>query len=114
MVTFVFGRGRQPGSMVGRVKVRRRSPHQGGLWFPDSGTGNAEPITLGASQHVSGDGRADNLDRFLDGAIDDVALFRDRRLDGDAVADLFDAYRHAPATGPETPPPRVRRPRTWC
>jgi len=101
MVTFVFGEGGAR-LYVDGVKVDD-DPHQGGLWFPDSGTGNAEPITLGASQHVSGDGRADNLDRFLDGAIDDVALF-DRRLDGDAVADLFDAYRHAPATGPETPP----------
>ena len=39
------------------------------------GAGNFEPITLGASQRLSGDGVADTLADFFTGAIDEVAIF---------------------------------------
>lgn len=97
MVTVVFGPGGARLYLDG-AKVDD-DPHDGGLWFPDRAGGNAEPITLGASQHLSGDGTADALDRFLDGALDDVALF-DRRLDPDTVADLYDAYRQPAGPAP--------------
>ncbi|NBB84433.1 MAG: hypothetical protein GVY28_13650 [Alphaproteobacteria bacterium] len=60
-----------------------RSSYTGGLWLGDAG--NEEPITLGAGQNVSGDGVADRLTRWFDGAIDEVAIF-DRQLSPEEVA----------------------------
>ena len=46
-------------------------------WDSSAGgaTGNTEPITLGASQRASTAGTTDVLDRYVDGRLDEVALF---------------------------------------
>lgn len=49
--------------------------------------GNNEPWTLGTSQWKSGDGVADDLRDFFEGAIDEFVVF-DRQLDGTEVATL--------------------------
>ena len=66
----------------------------GQLVDSDSYTGgigdNSEPITIGASQRSSGNGVADNLRDYFDGAIDEVAIFGNA-LDPSEVAALHDA-----------------------
>ena len=49
--------------------------------------GNDEPIVVGASQWVSGNGVANNLTHHFDGRIDDVAIF-DQQLDPTTIADI--------------------------
>ncbi|MEN1704526.1 MAG: LamG-like jellyroll fold domain-containing protein, partial [Planctomycetota bacterium] len=50
-------------------------PYTGGLGSNSGGTGNAEPIVIGASQWKSGDGVADRIDHEFAGMIADVAVF---------------------------------------
>ena len=52
-------------------------------------TGNNEPWTVGASQTVSGDGTADNLREYFDGAIDDFSIV-DRQLTAEEVVTVKD------------------------
>ncbi|OAN81002.1 hypothetical protein A8B78_09965 [Jannaschia sp. EhC01] len=46
--------------------------------------GNSEPITIGASQATSSDGKADNLQGFFDGEIEEVAIY-DEPAQGNSV-----------------------------
>jgi len=77
------------------------APYAGGLGPSSGGAGNAEPITLGASQQWTGDGAAEPelLRDFFAGEIDEVAVF-DRQLDDAEIAALAEA-----ADGLGTPPP---------
>ncbi len=52
--------------------------------------GNNEPITIGASQWVSGDGVANNLQHYFEGQIDEVAIF-DQALSLEEIQDLNEA-----------------------
>ncbi|MEO1717713.1 MAG: LamG-like jellyroll fold domain-containing protein, partial [Planctomycetota bacterium] len=49
--------------------------YTGGLGTSSGGSGNTEPLVIGASTWQSGDGTADNLKHFFSGQIDDVAMF---------------------------------------
>ena len=72
--------------------------YTGGLGRSSGAGGNFEPITLGASQHISGNRVADNLDRFFAGSIKGVAI-HNTALSAGSVAALYRARSDAP---PET------------
>lgn len=61
--------------------------YTGGLGSSSGGTGNYEPIVLGASQTRSGSLVADNLDDHFSGTLQNVRLL-DQQLDGPAIAHL--------------------------
>ncbi|MEM7754429.1 MAG: cadherin domain-containing protein [Planctomycetota bacterium] len=52
--------------------------YTGGLGSTSGGTGNTEPIVIGANAWQSGDGSADNLKDHFSGEIADVALMADQ------------------------------------
>ncbi len=64
--------------------------YAGGLGRTSGGKGNFEPITLGASQHKSGNQVADKLNRFFAGSIKGVAI-HDTALGAASVATLYES-----------------------
>jgi hypothetical protein len=65
-------------------------PHDGGWGTTSGGSGNAEPILLGASGATSGDLTATPASSHLDGRLDEVAVFG-TQLDGATIAALAGA-----------------------
>ncbi|MEB3357750.1 MAG: lectin-like protein [Synechococcales bacterium] len=61
--------------------------YRGGLGNNSGGSGNREPIVLGASQWNSGDLVADRLERYLNGKLENVRLL-DQQLSGADIANL--------------------------
>ncbi|GAB5495479.1 MAG: hypothetical protein Phyf2KO_05590 [Phycisphaerales bacterium] len=61
--------------------------YTGGLGTSSGGSGNAEPIVLGANAWQSGDETADNLKDYFSGTISDVAIFGEQ-LGADDVSDI--------------------------
>ena len=62
--------------------------YDGGLGTSSGGTGNEEPIVIGANSWISSDGEDDNLLDFFSGRIDEVAIFGEP-LSADQVGDLY-------------------------
>ncbi len=65
-------------------------PHDGGWGTTSGGSGNAEPITIGASGAISGDLVATPASDWFAGRIDEVAVFG-TQLDGATIAALAGA-----------------------
>ncbi|MGP1273038.1 MAG: LamG-like jellyroll fold domain-containing protein, partial [Phycisphaerales bacterium] len=63
-------------------------PYTGGLGSNSGGTGNTEPIVLGANQWGSGDGVANNLREYFRGEIADVAIYGETAPANTAPFDL--------------------------
>ncbi|MEO1621818.1 MAG: LamG-like jellyroll fold domain-containing protein, partial [Cyanobacteria bacterium J06632_3] len=61
--------------------------YTGGLGTNSGGSGNREPIVLGASQISSGNLVADNLSQYFTGTLQNVRLI-DQQLNGTAIAQL--------------------------
>ncbi|MEM9352032.1 MAG: cadherin domain-containing protein, partial [Planctomycetota bacterium] len=74
--------------------------YTGGLGASSGGSGNTEPIVIGANAWSSSDGSADKLKEFFSGKIQDVAIFGDQidgaslyqdpALEGTGGDDVFD------------------------
>jgi Ca2+-binding RTX toxin-like protein len=96
-LTFTWGAGGMKlyldGALVGS------DSYTGGLGSTSGGSGNTEPIVIGASQADSGNGVANNLTDFFDGDIDEVAIFGEA-LSAAQIAALYEA-------GTDTAPPVV-------
>lgn len=59
----------------------------GGLGTNSGGSGNREPIALGATQWISGDGTADVLEDYFSGTLQNVRLY-DQQLSSSELAQL--------------------------
>lgn len=70
-------------------------PYDGGWGTTSGGSGNTEPILLGASGAASGDGSTTPATDHLDGRLDEVVVLA-TQLDGAAVAALAGAGLQAP------------------
>ena len=64
--------------------------YTGGLGTSSGGTGNEEPIVIGANQWGSGNQVADNITNFFTGSIDEVAIYG-TPLSGSQVSELYDS-----------------------
>ncbi|GJL61425.1 MAG: hypothetical protein NPIRA04_00790 [Nitrospirales bacterium] len=64
--------------------------YTGGLGTTSGGSGNFDPIAIGASTRTSGDLVATPLDNFFAGFIDEVAIFGNQ-LDTETIQDLYAA-----------------------
>ncbi|RNC81702.1 MAG: hypothetical protein ED559_07920 [Phycisphaera sp.] len=64
--------------------------YTGGLGTSSGGSGNAEPIVLGANAWQSGDEAANNLKDYFSGTISDVAIFGEQ-LDADEISAIHDS-----------------------
>jgi hypothetical protein len=64
--------------------------YNGGLGTTSGGSGNSEPIAIGAGTAGSGAGSVTPLDSFYTGLIDEVAIFA-TELDADQIGDLYAA-----------------------
>ena len=71
----------------------------GGLGTTSGGSGNVEPIVLGASSSTSGDGTATPVTQFFAGDIDDVRLYN-RALSSDQVTNLHGGLPLGPSNDP--------------
>ncbi|QDU68546.1 PKD domain-containing protein [Engelhardtia mirabilis] len=72
--------------------LRDSDAYTGGLGSNSGGTGNTEPVVIGANQWSSSDGAADNLQHFFSGKIADVAITAGQ-VDADTVTNLHAATR---------------------
>ena len=63
-------------------------PYTGGLGTTSGGTGNYEPIAIGANTWASGDLVLTPLSGFFDGLIDEVAIL-DQSLSAQTIQDLY-------------------------
>ncbi len=63
--------------------------YTGGLGTSSGGSGNAEPIVLGANAWQSGDEAANNLKDYFSGTISDVAIFGEQ-LDADEISAIHE------------------------
>jgi hypothetical protein len=63
-------------------------PYTGGMGTSGGGTGNTEPIALGAATHNSGDGTINVANSFLNGRIDEVRMWN-RQLNDDEVREMY-------------------------
>ncbi|MEM9167894.1 MAG: cadherin domain-containing protein, partial [Planctomycetota bacterium] len=70
----------------------------GGLGTSSGGSGNTEPIVVGANAWQSGDGQANNLKEHFTGQIADVAIFADQ-LAAAEIAELADLDADIPDAG---------------
>ncbi len=73
-----------------------------GLGPSSGGSGNAEPLLLGASGRQSDDRSAEPVSRFFEGRIDEVALLSSQPSPAD-VAALYDAGRQGQGLAVSTP-----------
>ena len=101
MVTFNFG----PDGMELFVNGESAgtNTYGGGLGATSGGSGNTEPIVIGANSWVSGDGQANNLRDFFEGRIDEVAIY-DSPMGAQDVAALYDAGENSGLSYPLTYP----------
>jgi parallel beta-helix repeat protein len=74
-------------------KAQDTNPYVGGLGPNGFGTGNEEPIALGAESQASGNQNLTGLRDYFDGAIDEVAFFN-YQLSAEDIGDLFAAGLH--------------------
>lgn len=72
-----------------------------GLGASSGGTGNSEPIAIGANAWSSDDESIWDNHSHLDGQIDDVRIY-DRQLSHEQVADVYHGRTMTPSTGPGT------------
>jgi len=96
-VVFTFGPGGMRLYLNGQLQDTEN--YTGGLGETSGGTGNYEPIVLGASAQDSGDLEASNLHSFLEGEMDDVRIY-DYPLDVGQVDNLYQGNAIGEATGP--------------
>ena len=64
--------------------------YAGGLGGSSGGSGNEEPIVLGANQWASGDGVANKLSNFFTGRVDEFAVY-ETPLSGPQVSELYNS-----------------------
>ncbi len=74
-----------------------------GMGSSSGGTGNDEPITLGASQDTSGPLSSTPLRNWLDGTLDEVSLY-DVQVDGSALYSYYTSGGGPGGGGGNTPP----------
>jgi VCBS repeat-containing protein len=72
-VAFTFGAGGMQLYIDGQLQDS--DPYTGGLGTTSGGTGNVEPIAIGASTQISDPGLTTLLQDYFNGAMDEVALF---------------------------------------
>ncbi len=87
-VAFVFGAGGMQLYIDGQLQDS--DPYTGGLGTTSGGSGNFEPIAIGASTQVSNTGSATPLQDYFSGAMDEVALFG-TALTPDQILNLYAA-----------------------
>ena len=87
-VTFNFG----PDGMQLYINGQEAGTNNytGGLGTSSGGTGNEEPIVIGANQWGSGNQVADSITDFFTGSIDEVAIYG-TPLSGSQVSELYDS-----------------------
>lgn len=73
-------------------QVAANLSYTGGLGSTSGGTGNFEPIVLGASTQISGNLTATPLEDYLDGAMDDVRFYT-RELCADEIYRIYRGSR---------------------
>ncbi len=77
--------------------------HTGGMGTSSGGTGNFEPIALGANTWASGNLTLWPMSNYLDGRLDDVRFY-DQQLTADQVAALFTSGEAASSDADGTTP----------
>jgi len=75
------------------------SSHTGGLAASSGGTGNTEPIILGADSSAASAGAGSPLANHFRGYLDDVRIYN-QPLDADQVEDLYNQRALSPTSGP--------------
>ena len=78
------------------------NPYTGGLGTTSGGIGNYEPIAIGASTEISGNGTVTPLEEFFGGCIDEVAIF-DQALTDEQIQDLYASALQNYTTLEDTP-----------
>ena len=87
-VTFNFGPNGMELFVNGQLAGTNR--YAGGLGESSGGSGNEEPIVLGANQWASSDGVANKLTNFFTGRVDEFAVY-DAPLSGTQVSELYNS-----------------------
>ena len=87
-VTFNFGPNGMELFVNGQLAGTNR--YAGGLGESSAGSGNEEPIVLGANQWASRDGVADKLTNFFTGRIDEFVIYG-TSLSGTQVAEIYNS-----------------------
>ena len=85
-VTFNFGPNGMELFVNGQLAGTNR--YAGGLGASSGGSGNGEPIVLGANQWASSDGVANKLTNFFTDRVDELAIY-DAPLSGTQVSELY-------------------------